>query len=49
MICPKIRKTCLKEKCMFWMGLKNDTTQDIDYDCIYRWKILLQLEGKKET
>ena len=48
-ICPKINDVCLENKCMFWIGLYNNVTQDLDYDCLYKWSIYLKLKQNKNN
>lgn len=45
--CPNIKKGCIKEKCVFWVGL-NTSENTLDYDCTFRWNTLLLLELKAE-
>ena len=51
--CALLRKTCIEDKCSFWMQLRGAHPQSGDpvdeYDCAFRWQVILQIEGAKET
>lgn len=42
--CPLIKDSCIKEKCRFWHGFWNDTTKQLDYNCVMIWSVELEIE-----
>ncbi len=52
-LCPRLKAPCVERKCRFWVrmrGVDSNTGQQVDEEnCVDVWRVLLQVEGNKET